>query len=237
MYVFYEPNIQTNIVSLSEEESRHCVKVLRKKAGDSVYLTDGKGKLFEGTLADNNIRGCVINITSVREEYNKRNYYLHIAIAPTKSHDRFEFFLEKATEIGINEITPIICARSERKTLNMSRSERIIESAMKQSVCTYKPILNEPVHFNEFIRKTGDSATYIAHCMEGSKTGIQDILPSGNNTIIAIGPEGDFSPEETEAALTNGFTGLDLGKQRLRTETAGIIVCNSFALLAVKNTL
>jgi 16S rRNA (uracil1498-N3)-methyltransferase len=229
MHIFYTPGVENNLGThtLSEEESRHCVKVLRLKNGDTVHLVDGKGALYETEIFDADPRRCSIRIIQVIKDYNKRNFYLHIAIAPTKNSDRFEWFLEKATEIGIDEITPLLCSRSERKNLNIDRCEKVIVAAMKQSVIARKPILNKLTGFNEFIGQSAGKK-YIAHCAEGSKSLIRNVYSKGEAALILIGPEGDFTPEEILGAEKNDYHQVTLGNNRLRTETAGIVACEVF---------
>lgn len=231
MNLFYTPDLQVETYILNEEESRHCIRVLRLVPNDVIYLTDGKGNLYQASIADNNLKACQVKILQTFREYEKRDFYLHIAIAPTKNIDRFEWFLEKATEIGIDEITPLLCNHSERTVIKNERLEKVIVSAMKQSLKAYKPKLNNLTKFNDLVNQPFDGIKYIAHCEEGSKLPLKSDYSKKQNVLILIGPEGDFSPAEIETARKCGFKEITLGKSRLRTETAGIVACHSIHLL------
>jgi len=234
MQLFYNPNISKSSkdVTFDKEESRHIVKVLRMKEGDSFKITNGKGSFFSADIIGANPKACVVKIIS-EEVQQPLPYQLHLAVAPTKLNDRYEWFLEKATEIGISEITPIICDHSERKTIKPERYEKIIQSAMKQSLKAYLPILNEAISFKDFINSEKDSESLkcIAHCEESDKKSLKSILLPNNKITILIGPEGDFSMEEIELAKTNGFIPVTLGESRLRTETAAVVACHSVAFV------
>jgi 16S rRNA (uracil1498-N3)-methyltransferase len=225
MQLFYLENPKDEII-LSVEESKHATKVLRKKEGDILNFTDGKGNIYKAeiTLADS--RKCRLKIVSSDQKEKHHNYHLHIAIAATKNMYRFEWFLEKATEIGIDEITPIICSRSERKVIKTERCNRILLSAMKQSLKFHVPKLNKAISLNDFIKQDYEGTKYIAHCEDGEKKELKTVNKT-EKTIILIGPEGDFSPNEIELALQNQFKAVSLGTSRLRTETAGIIAVHS----------
>ena len=225
MQLFYLEHPEKEII-LSAEESKHATRVLRKKEGDILNFTDGKGGFYKAeiTLADS--RKCRLKIVSSDQKEKQHNYHLHIAIAPTKNMDRFEWFLEKATEIGIDEITPIICSRSERKVIKTERGNRILLSAMKQSLKYHLPKLNEAINLNDFIKQDFEGAKYIAHCEDGEKKELKTINKT-EKSLILIGPEGDFSPKEIELALQNQFKAVSLGTSRLRTETAGIIAAHT----------
>ena len=229
MQLFYLENPKEEII-LSAEESKHATRVLRKKEGDILNFTDGKGNFYKAeiTLADN--RKCRLKIVSTEEKEKQHNYHLHIAIAPTKNMDRFEWFLEKATEIGIDEITPIICSRSERKIIKKERGSRILLSAMKQSLKYHLPKLNEAVSLTNFLERNFDGKKYIAHCENGEKKDLKTINKT-EKTIILIGPEGDFSTKEIELALENKFKAVNLAKTRLRTETAAIIAVHTINII------
>jgi len=226
MKLFYTPDINSNIYTLNEIESRHCIKVLRLKINDKIYLTDGKGNLFTTQIIDDNQKKCTVKIIETQKNYNKRNYYLHIAIAPTKNIERFEWFLEKATEIGIDEITPLLTENSERKTIKPERLNKKITSAVKQSLKAYHPKLNELTKFNDFLKTNTNPQKYIAHCYSDKLPHLKKIYKKNQKTTILIGPEGDFSLNEIKLASEHGFTEITLGKSRLRTETAGIVACN-----------
>ena len=230
MQLFYNPNISetTTSFNFNKEESRHIAKVLRKKAGDVLHITNGKGWLFtaEITLAEQ--KNCRVSITS-KSFQPKRNFNLHLAVAPTKMNDRYEWFLEKATEIGIDSITPIICDHSERKVIKRERFERILQSAMKQSLNCYLPKLNDAISFKDFINLDFEGDLFIAHCEETDRKSLKQQLNPKTDITILIGPEGDFSVKEITEALKNNFIPVTLGETRLRTETAAIVACHSVA--------
>ena len=227
MQLFYTPDIDASLSQyfLSEEESKHAVRVLRLVAGDEVTLIDGRGGLYKAEIKDAHPKRTILQINSVITEFNKRNHYLHIALAPTKNLDRVEWFLEKATEIGIDEITLIICQRSERKEAKAERLDKIITSAIKQSIKAYHPVLNPPVQFNQFLKQPFNGQKFIAHCADGEKTSLALALEKQNRYLILIGPEGDFTPAEVDMALQNGYKAITLGESRLRTETAALEAC------------
>ena len=224
MHLFYTPDIAGDNYQLNEEESRHCIKVLRLTAGDKISLIDGKGGLYTAEILDPHPKRTLLKIVEQQKEYSKRNHYLHIAVAPTKNIDRFEWFLEKATEIGIDEITPIICDRSERKEVKTDRLNKIITSAIKQSLKAYHPKLNEPCSFKSFIDQPFDEK-FIAHCIDEDKKTLNNQIKKHSNYTILIGPEGDFSPSEVDSAVVKGFIPISLGTSRLRTETAALQAC------------
>ncbi len=228
MQLFYNPDINetTETFSFDKEESRHIIKVLRKKDSDILHVTNGLGLLFETeiTLASDN--KCIVEVLSIKKSPEPK-FRLHLAVAPTKMNDRFEWFLEKATEIGIQEITPVFCDRSERKVINLERFEKIILSAMKQSNETYLPKLNEAISFKEFIKQKNEGLQLIAHCEETDKKSLKEVLKPNENVTILIGPEGDFSDKEIALALENNFQPVALGNTRLRTETAAVVACHS----------
>jgi 16S rRNA (uracil1498-N3)-methyltransferase len=232
MQLFYNTTINetTENFSFDKEESKHIIKVLRKKDSDILYVTNGLGYLFktEITLASDN--KCTVKIISF-EKAAPSKYNLHLAVAPTKMNDRYEWFLEKATEIGIHEITPIICDRSERKVINKERFEKIILTAMKQSNELYLPKLNEAMTFKEFIKTQNKGLQLIAHCEETDKKSLKSVLKPNENITMLIGPEGDFSEKEIELALENNYIPVSLGNTRLRTETAAIVACHSVVFI------
>jgi 16S rRNA (uracil1498-N3)-methyltransferase len=232
MHLFYSAKIAGPIHQLNEEESRHIAKVLRLKPGDTIFLTDGNGNLYETLISESNGKSCIVNIVNSLTEYNKRSFRLHIAIAPTKSTDRFKWFLEKATEIGIDEITPLICEHSERAHVKTERFNKVIIAAMKQSLKAYLPKLNEPEKFSDFTRQSYAGQKMIAWCGDDAIRELKEIYTKGSPALILIGPEGDFSPIEVRAAINNGFVPVSLGKSRLRTETAGIVACHTCNLVS-----
>jgi len=231
VYFFYSPDISGNLHSLNKEESSHAVRVLRLKKGDTVHLTDGRGGLYRAEITENNHKKCAVKVIDVQKEYGKRDFYLHIAITPTKNISRFEWFLEKAVEIGIDEITPVICEHSERKVLKTDRLSKILIAAMKQSLEAYLPKLNEAINYADFVRLGFDGQKFIAHYSEKVKESLQKEYKPGNNALILIGPEGDFSQNELELAVKNGYQPVGLGKSRLRTETAALVACHTINLL------
>jgi 16S rRNA (uracil1498-N3)-methyltransferase len=233
MNIFYSQNIRGNNGILDEAESHHCVKVLRLQVGDEVFLVDGKGGFFEGVIALANQKASIIEIKKSQFEFGKRNYNIHIAIAPTKNIERFEWFLEKATEIGIDEITPIICHHSERKILREDRLEKVITSAMKQSLKAYHPVFHSLTSFEKFIETSRAGNRLIAHCIESERHDLIKMKPENYDFNLLIGPEGDFSEKEVKIAISKGFLPVSLGKSRLRTETAGIVACQIISDLMV----
>jgi len=234
MQLFYNSEISTNnqIVTFNKEESRHIVKVLRMKEGDIFKITNGKGSFFTAEIVEAIPKGCTVKIIS-EEKVKPLPYQLHLAVAPTKLNDRYEWFLEKATEIGISQITPIICDHSERKVIKPERYQKIIHSAVKQSLKAYVPTLNEAVSFKEFINATNKSSALkcIAHCEEDNKKSLKTVLQPKKEILILIGPEGDFSSEEIMYAKQAGFIPVALGESRLRTETAAVVACHSVAFI------
>ncbi len=230
MQLFYNPNITENTkeILFTKEESRHIVRVLRKKEEDLLKITNGKNYLFTAKIIIANDKKCVAII--VETEYKKKswNYNLHIAIAPTKNIDRLEWFIEKATEIGIDEITPIICQNSERKIVKHDRLEKIMLSAMKQSLKYNAPILHPTTKFSDFINShKNTNSIHIAHCRESDKTSLKELNDLPSKVTILIGPEGDFSEKEVSEALKTGATPISLGTSRLRTETAALVAVHS----------
>lgn len=226
MHLFYTPDIKADYYTLNEEESKHCIKVLRLQNADEVFLIDGRGGFFKASILDAHPKRTLLKIITTELEHGKRNHYLHIAIAPTKNIERTEWFLEKATEIGIDEVSLVISERSERKEVKPERLKKVITSAVKQSIKAYHPLLNEPVNFKNFIQAQHQQQhKYIAHCIDASKSFLKDVMPIHSNYLIMIGPEGDFSPSELELALASGFKPISLGESRLRTETAALEAC------------
>lgn len=229
MQLFYnsEINSATTQFVFDKIESRHIVKVLRKSEGDILYITNGNGQLFTAEIILANDKKCNVTIIETIEKLKPWNYYLHIAIAPTKNNDRLEWFLEKATEIGIDEITPIICKHSERKVIKEERLEKVLISAMKQSLKFQLPKLNPATSFVDFIGQELDGDLFIAHCEETDKKSFKKELRSKQRITILIGPEGDFSTKEIELAMLKKYIPVSLGESRLRTETAGVIAVQS----------
>lgn len=225
MHIFYTPDIKSDTYILSEEESKHCIKVLRFHKGSLLNLVDGKGGFYDAVVEEAHPKRTKINILRVQENYRKRNHYLHIALAPTKSIERLEWFLEKATEIGIDEITPIICERSERKEVKTERLNKVITTAVKQSIKAFHPKLNEAERFSDFILKSQQNNKYIAHCIESKKLAIKDKFKHNSDYLVMIGPEGDFTSAEIDLAMKQNFVPVALGDSRLRSETAALEAC------------
>lgn len=226
MQIFYTPDIAGIEYTFTEDESKHAIRVLRLNLGEEVHLVDGKGNLYEAVIAETHPKRCKVLVKNVITAYEKRNYHLHIAISPLKNPDRFEWFLEKATEIGIDEITPLLCDRSEKKNLNPDRANRIIESAMKQSIKAYHPVLHPLTKLNDLVKKATEEVKMVCSC-EGQRKLIRDCYKPGQQALILIGPEGDFTEEELALAVKSGFQMISLGESRLRTETAGIAAVHS----------
>lgn len=231
MQLFYNERLTNgnSEILFDKEESRHIGKVLRKKEGDRLFITNGNGSIFEAQLLSVNPKQCLAKVLNI-DKQRPLPYSLHLAVAPTKLNDRYEWFLEKATEIGISEITPIICDHSERKVIKHERYEKILQSAMKQSLKAYLPKLNGLVSFKEFISGVSENShNFIAHCEDSEKQSLKSHLTSEGKILILIGPEGDFSEKEIEMALKKGFDPISLGQSRLRTETAAVVACHSVA--------
>ena len=228
MQLFYNATINevTETFSFDREESKHIIKVLRKKDGDILFVTNGLGKLFKTEIVLASDSKCTVQIVSF-EKAPTPKFNLHLVVAPTKMNDRYEWFLEKATEIGIQEITPIICDRSERKVINRERFEKILLSAMKQSNALYLPKLNPAISFKEFMKNKNTGLQLIAHCEETDKKSLKSILQPNTDVTVLIGPEGDFSEKEIALALEQNYIPVTLGDTRLRTETAAVVACHS----------
>ncbi len=230
MHIFYAPDIVLPVYALSEDESRHCLRVLRSGVGDTVHLVDGRGGLYTARIAETGKR-CVLAVESVEREWGQRSYELTMAVAPTKNIDRYEWFLEKATEVGVDVFIPLLTEHSERRIFKSERAERIITGAVKQSLKAYHPILEPLTPFGELITRPFDGEKLIAHCAEGERRYISDLVHPGRRVLILIGPEGDFSPEEVASARVHGFAEISLGSARLRTETAALDAVIETAIL------
>lgn len=232
MQLFYNSEISESIdhFQFSKEESRHIIKVLRKQEGDDLSITNGRGWVFDAKIISADPKKCMVQILT-KHQSQPSSYKLHLAVAPTKMNDRFEWLLEKATEIGLSSITPIICDRSERKTIKTERFEKILQSAMKQSLQYYLPNLRPLVSFKEFLSQDHNGQTFIAHCEDSNRQSLKSVLKSGTEVWILIGPEGDFTVKEIEMALQHNFIPVTLGTTRLRTETAAIVACHTVALI------
>jgi 16S rRNA (uracil1498-N3)-methyltransferase len=228
MQIFYAPDIDGEIYTLDENESKHVIRVLRMTRGEDVRLIDGKGNLYEGTISNPDKTRCTIDIKGKIENFEKRSYRLHIAISPLKNPERFEWFIEKSVELGIDEITPVICRHTEKPGIKSERINNIIISAMKQSLKATRTVLNEPVSFRDFIYSDLTGIRMIAHCDAAKeRSRVSDVYSKNDNAIILIGPEGDFSMEEIDEAVNRNYLQVHLGPSRLRTETAGVAACHS----------
>jgi len=231
MQLFYTNNVSEGTAAFSREESGHCLRVLRMHRGDTVHFTDGAGNIYEGIITEDDPLNMKASVTGVKKDAGKRLYRLHVAISPLKNDDRLEWFIEKAVELGIDEITPLICSRTEKKRIRKERLEGLILSAMKQSVKAFLPRLNEPLQFTEFIEKEHYETLLIACCdTQQKRKAINTAAGRGEDVLIMIGPEGDFTPEEVTLAIKSGFTPVHIGPSRLRTETAGVAACCSVYL-------
>jgi len=229
MNLFYGIPSGDGTVTLTEEESAHCIRVLRKKTGDKIFFTDGSGNYFHGSIQSADPKKCVVVIEETTEHFGKKNYSLHIALAPTKNIDRFEWFLEKATEIGIDMITPVICTHSERRVLKTERLQKVLLSAMKQSLKSYLPEIHEAIPLEEFFKKETIGQKFI--CLGSADQSIKTELKPGSSYTILVGPEGDFTDKEIASAQKNNFIPVSLGPSRLRSETAGVVACSIVSLL------
>lgn len=230
MQIFYTPDIAVN-PELPEEEAGHCIRVLRLTEGDEILLTDGKGTFYKAAISRAHHKHCEVFILESWQQPALWNFHLHIAVAPTKNMDRMEWFAEKATEIGIDAITCLNCRFSERREIKPARLEKILVSAMKQSQKATLPQLEGMTDFKSFVSQPFDGRKFIAHCEDGDKTLLKQTYRPGENALVLIGPEGDFSPEEIELALKKGFEPISLGDSRLRTETAALVACHTIHVL------
>jgi 16S rRNA (uracil1498-N3)-methyltransferase len=232
MQIFYAPDITNNIYTLDPNESKHLIRVLRMTKGAAVRLIDGKGNLYEGIINKPDQTCCTIKITGKTVDFEKRNYRLHIAVSPLKNTERFEWLIEKIVEIGVDEITPIICKNTEKPGIKSVRINNIVVSAIKQSLKANKPILNDPCTFKDFISNDHSGILMIAHCNDTiTRNRISDVYSKNDDAVVIIGPEGDFKTEEIYSAIDKGFKSIHLGSSRLRTETAGVVACHSICFL------
>ena len=218
---------------LSEEETTHALRVLRLKIGDTIQLIDGKGQLCLATIADENKKGLCFLVTK-KETKTQAGFDIHIAIAPTKNIDRFAFFLEKVTEIGVSRITPILSKNSERKDVKVDKLRKNLIAAIKQSGNLFLPIIDEPIELKKFLENQAHikSKKFIAHCFDDiDKSELKNHIPTDKKLVILIGPEGDFTKEEVTLAKQSDFCAVSLGESRLRTETAGIIACHTVHII------
>lgn len=234
MQLFYCPEIHNGTAALPEEEARHCVQVLRHRAGDRIELVDGRGYRYQAEITETGKKRCRLRILSQRP-VPSHPFHLHIAIAPTKNMDRFEWFLEKATEIGIDEITPLLCHHSERRKLRLDRCERVLLAAMKQSLKAKLPLLHPLTPISDFVAQpqwNSHPGRFIATCVDGPKIPLKEKTAGLPEVLILIGPEGDFDENELEQAAEAGFQKVSLGPSRLRTETAGVVACHTVHIVS-----
>lgn len=235
MQLFFADTLDFDLCTLTATESHHCVKVLRLREGDTLHVTDGQGMMCVGHIVVADSNACQVAIDKQLTDYGRRDWHLHVAVAPTKNADRIEWFVEKAVEIGIDAVTLLVCDHSERTTLKMERLEKIVVSAMKQSLKAYRPQLQAAVPLHQFLEEHRDNDTckLICHC-DGERKTLQQSYRCGHDAVVLIGPEGDFSPEEISAALQSGFTPVTLGNSRLRTETAALYATVALNLMNEK---
>lgn len=233
MNLFYSPDLEDQEeYLLSGEESHHAVRVLRFGRDSEIVLVNGRGGWFTGRIITPDPRGCLVEINDSIRNKGKPGWEMHIGIAPTKQVDRFEWFLEKATEIGISRITPVFCDHSERREIRTDRLLRVVIAAMKQSLHAFHPVIDKGIPFREFIRTDQAEAKAIAHCQTGERQWLDSVYRKGRSVSILIGPEGDFSPDEIGQALSSGYAPVILGNSRLRTETAGIVAVQTISWLS-----
>ncbi|CAA9301240.1 MAG: 16S rRNA (uracil(1498)-N(3))-methyltransferase [uncultured Cytophagales bacterium] len=231
MHLFYAPDFSQDRPFLPEEEARHALKVLRLDVGDPLRVTDGRGNLYEASIAGADPKKCRLAVLRHEPEFGKRGFSIHVAVAPTKNADRTEWLVEKCVEIGVDRLSFVLCERSERRHFNPDRVEKIAVAAMKQSLKAYLPEMGELVSLREFLKNPPPGHNYIAHLEEGERRLLQHAAPAGGSYCVLIGPEGDFTPGEVAAALGSGFVPVSLGESRLRTETAGVVACHILNLL------
>ncbi|WP_242928058.1 16S rRNA (uracil(1498)-N(3))-methyltransferase [Pontibacter vulgaris] len=231
MHLFYTPDIASDIFTLPEDESKHCTRVLRLQHGDTVYLVDGVGGMYTAIIQDAHPKRCQLQVIDKQVEFGKLPYYVHIAVAPTKNMDRMEWFVEKAVEIGVSEISFLLCEHSERRELKTDRLEKIAISAMKQSQKGYLPLLNALQSYQRFVQTCDAKNTFIAHLEDDATKSVKDYYRHGLPHCIMIGPEGDFSKNEIAAAYNAGIRPVTLGQSRLRTETAALVACHTLHVL------
>ena len=229
--LFYQTVVSEGFITLSEEDSRHCIKVLRMKTGDHANVTDGRGNLYKTRIAEANPKATKLEVFETLSRHPSHHFRIHMAVAPTKNISRFEWFLEKATEIGIDEITPLICHNSERTVLKLARLEKVVIAAMKQSQQYWLPEIHEPVQFGQFISSPFTGSGYIAYIGDIAQQSLIEAYKPATDATILIGPEGDFTQEEVKEAINAGFEAIHLGTSRLRTETAALIACHTLHVL------
>ncbi|MBQ9137288.1 MAG: 16S rRNA (uracil(1498)-N(3))-methyltransferase [Alistipes sp.] len=233
MQLFYAPQITLPQYTLSEEESRHAIKVLRLGVGDRLHITDGAGNLHLCEVVSDSAKHCTVNVVQSISEFEKRPYRLTMAVAPTKNIDRYEWFLEKATEVGVDHFVALESDHSERRVVKPEREMKVITAAVKQSLKAYHPTFEDMTPFRSFVARPFEGRKFIAHCGDAvvGKSYLASTLKAGEDAVVLIGPEGDFSPEEVRLAVENGFEEITLGTQRLRTETAAVVAVTMVAIV------
>lgn len=231
MALFFAPQI-AEAPFLNEEESLHCVKVLRLSQGDTIQVIDGIGTLYEARIVVPSPKRVEVEILAAHPDFGSHPYELHMAVAPTKNIDRFEWFVEKAVEIGVDSITPLLCRYSERKVIKLERLEKIAISAAKQSLKGKVPVIHSLTSIDQFLSEAPGGQRFIAHCHEdGERLLLSKQIQPGSVCSVLIGPEGDFSEEEVAKAMKTGFIPVSLGNSRLRTETAAVVATHTVAVL------
>ena len=235
MHTFFAPDLRGPTYTLPEDESKHAVRVLRLGPGDYVELLDGRGGRYQAAVADANPKRCQLRITA-HEQVPPRAYFTHVAVAPTKNLDRLEWFVEKAVEVGVERISFLRCARSERRELKLERLEKIAISALKQSGQTWLPQLDELTDYTAFLKETEPATTFIAHLEAGERTDLSQVVAAAPRCCVLIGPEGDFTPAEIALALSLGIRPVTLGASRLRTETAALAAVFTAQIARVPHT-
>jgi 16S rRNA (uracil1498-N3)-methyltransferase len=237
MQLFYHPHLDSEqilidaVIDLPQEEALHAIRVLRYRVGDTLWLTDGKGNMLQCKVSHLGKRNCSVQVDQIQGAYQKRDYSIHIAVAPTKNISRLEWFLEKATEFGVDEITPLLCQHSERKQINPERLNKVITSAMKQSLKAWHPQLHPLTNFKDFVGAEFSGQKFVTHLDEAYPQHLKEKAQTKNNYVVLIGPEGDFSPEEIELAQKHQWSMAHLGPERLRTETAALAAVFTLNLL------
>lgn len=237
MNLFYIPDLilpqdkEQWLVELPSDEASHAIKVLRLSLGNSINITNGEGLMVEAEIIAINKKQCVVKVVNYTEDFGKRDFNIHIAVAPTKNIKRFDWFLEKATEVGIDEITPIITSHSERKEIKIDRERKVITAAVKQSLKAYHPKLNEAITLKQFLKQDFNDELFIAHLLGPDQLLLKNAYKTGSSICILVGPEGDFSEEEILLAIEKGFKPISLGNTRLRTETAALASCLTINIL------
>lgn len=229
-HLFYQPDVQNEKLYLNADESRHCIRVLRKKPGDFITVTDGLGHFYDSVITGTDATQCPFSIQTVREEKSKP-YHIHLGISPTKNQDRLEWMTEKCVEIGVDKITFLLCKNTERKTLKTDRLEKIAISAMKQSHRAWLPRINPLVPYRDFVAHSNETDRFIAYVDPTNPLHLFRLAKPAGNYLVLIGPEGDFTPEELQLATANRFQKVSLGLHRLRTETAGLTACQILNLI------